>query len=285
MRGRQCSPVLFPELLSLARSGLLAPDDLVRVGESSEWIAAGEVAGLFHMAGRAEEVSKWRANRRAIVQVSSPRIASSATVEAAAEISDVRQANDNSVSHDQSQATELPGEGSLEHEIKAATFEAALRLREKYQHQPEINSAEPSQIGSVIHSASNAIRRALLAVIWFPFALIGKLWSRTQLQLECPDWVGRVFSVIFSGETLKFLFRWGMTIAVPNLIAYGITTWSETQLQRYPTREMINAQIKPFPGCGPCSPNEYTFLLIDVMIFSAIVTYVGIRWLEAKAED
>lgn len=58
--GQTHGPVHFNDLIELVRSDRLEVDDQVKADWQSEWNSAGEVVGLFHIAGREDVLSRWK---------------------------------------------------------------------------------------------------------------------------------------------------------------------------------------------------------------------------------
>jgi len=331
-------PVSFAELVSRAREKSLHLEDAVRLDNQSDWLPAGEIAGLFHMAGRADEVSRWRAERRgkgsqgaavggqgagAVIEKAEARAVRAATtdstvhprpdsppfsfssrgdggVEAASPAlvksplsSDrpVQRTVEADVAPVLLEVTPVEGEEGpdpgLSREIQAATYAATRQLLDKYGRPvPDAGPVGESRWGAAVQEGIERCFQSVKFLGTIPFVLFMALWSRLGGQGALPRWVEEVLDVVFSRETLITAFRWGMTLAVPNLVAFGILSWSNVEAQRYPPRDKMQVQPKAFPIWGTCSSEgEYTFLLIDTMLAAGIGTYVGIRWLEALAED
>lgn len=317
-------PVSFFDLVYQARQWELDLEDAVRADHDEEWRPAGEVAGLFHMAGRADEVSRWRAERRekrsgdrsqetqqshrvgsgvatgfaesVPTQIApsqsedSPRIVTSGST--------VNEPNESNLKADPHLLTEVPshdpvdpgelGPSDLSREIKTLIYAAAVQLRDRYGHPVEAVPAqrEPSRLRELVGQFAAAAGRSLRFLVSIPFVLLVALWSRIVGNSTLPRWVEESLSVLFSRDMLITAFRWGMTLAIPNLVAFGILSWSNVEAQRYPLHDKTQLQPKVFPVWGKCSSEgEYTFLLIDTMLAAGIGTYLGIRWLEAMAED
>lgn len=103
-------------------------------------------------------------------------------------------------------------------------------------------------------------------------ALEPSLWQR---------WLGNAASP----QTLHLLFRWSITLAVPNLAAMAILNWSEAEAQRFPDPELLSAGLRAFPAWGPCDPQTYYFLLFDAMLFTGVMSYAAARCMESLADD
>jgi len=259
-------PVSYEELVSLAKETVLNPEVLVRTEEQGDWHPAGEIAGLFHKAGRAEDVSRWRAEQRK--KGSGGRI----------------QGSENA-----GETVEVGGEESsgLSREIKAAAYEAALQWRDRHQTGVGPVAVESeSRLRRAVDEVRYRLRRGLYFLLSLPFVLISRAWALTGIELTLPKWLEQFLDRLFSKDSLIVGFRWGMTMAVPNLVAWGILSWSNIEAQRYPPRDPTQIPPKMFPLWGTCaSEGEYLFLLVDTMLVAGVATYIGIRWLEAKLDE
>jgi hypothetical protein len=102
---------------------------------------------------------------------------------------------------------------------------------------------------------------------------------------QAPSRMQRWLGSAASPQTLHALFRWSVTLAIPNLAAAGILRWSEEQAQRFPDPQLLAAGLRPFPAWGPCDPQTYYFLLFDAMLFAGIVSYVAARSVESWTDD
>ena len=103
-------------------------------------------------------------------------------------------------------------------------------------------------------------------------ALEPSRWQRWRQTLQDPG-------------TLHRVFRWGLVLAAPNLLAWWILRWSEVEAQRFPDRATLAAGWRPFPGWGHCEPALYFFLLLDVMLLGGVAAYLLARTLERYVED
>lgn len=263
----------YEVLLRLAKSGVLNPETLVQRDQQEEWHPAGEIAGLFHMAGRAEEVSRWRAERRG--KRSGDRI---------------QGAGEEQIKSNDDQNQEIGGVESseLSREIKAATYAAALQLRDRYGRpiEPAAGSSRESRLARLVRGVPTNVFQSLKFLLSIPFVLLVAIWSRLVGQSALPKWVEDSLDRLFSQESLLRVFRWGLTLALPNLVAWMIFSWSSVEAQRYPPRDRNQVIAKTFPIWGKCSSEgEFLFLLVDTMLATGIGAYVGVRWLESKVDD
>jgi hypothetical protein len=114
-------------------------------------------------------------------------------------------------------------------------------------------------------------------------AALAELEARER-ALE-PTRLRRWWGRLTSGPVLHGVYRWGLTLTVPNLAAAAILSWSEYEAQRLPDRTTLTSGIRAFPFWGPCEPTMYLFLLFDAILFVGVVAYCTARMLEALAED
>ncbi len=101
-----------------------------------------------------------------------------------------------------------------------------------------------------------------------------------------PGRLQRWREALVSSNSVHSGFRWGMALVTANLVAFGILTWSETEVQRYPKRGSASVlQQQVFPFVGKCSSGEYLFLLADAMMMAGLGGYGAARVLESMADD
>jgi len=264
-------PVPFGDLVMLAREGALNLEDVVRLEEDSQWRPAAEVPGLFHMAGRADEVSQWRAERRRKESGFKSQNAENDNskkrrVEPGSVVTRERENEDSSGDRTgSSPIDELPENGipgaelqdsegevsNLSREIKVATYAAAMQLRDRYGRPVEsVAERRKSRLGIVFQELGARVIQSLKFLVSLPFVLLLVLWSRIGGNSTLPRWAEESLSVLFSRETVITAFRWGMTLAVPNLVAFGILSWSNVESQRYPSRDKMQIVSKTFPVWG-----------------------------------
>lgn len=304
--------ITYEEMVQLVKNGVLEPETQVSHDSQQTWFDAGHVGGLFHMAGRADEVSQWRARQRATTPAiinfesatdSEPLLRSenhSVSPETPETVIDVNETSASLLkpTGTDQKATESKNvptadnedwehSGNLSREIKQATYAAALDWQSRHQgKEPEPVVVRDTPIRNGIFAVTDKLRKATLAVILFPFSVFGFLWSYTGIKVSIPNWVFHLFDRFISASVVIACFRWVATLAVPNLIAWGVHSWSLVEAQRYPVRGEEQPIIWSLPIWGQCSSSgEYYFLLIDIMIVAAIATYMSIRWLELQADD
>ncbi len=89
---------------------------------------------------------------------------------------------------------------------------------------------------------------------------------------------------IFSQETYRRLFPWGIGLIAANITAYAIMQWSETQSLRFPSAIPLEHGIRQFPVWGECTDMVYFILLTDAMLLTGIVGFVLGRILVSMAD-
>ncbi len=242
-------PVAFRELVRLVRDGTLGVDDLVKADWEQEWRPAAEVVGLFHMAGRADVLELWEAERANCAQEAGDSATLDEVLNQAEVLSD----------------EEIPAWqrrwAQVQEQQKVLEAEKAQELREQYE-----GAKSQQKIRDAISAAEAVLDRREA----------GRRPGRLQ------GWK----DAVFSSNSLHSAFRWGMTIVAANLVAFGVLTWSETEVQRYPKRGTASAlQQQVFPFFGKCSSGEYLFLLADAMMMAGLGGYGAARVLESMADD
>lgn len=96
--------------------------------------------------------------------------------------------------------------------------------------------------------------------------------------------VRRLAESLFSQDGLKGSLRWGIAFLLANLTGYGIVSWAERELSRFPG-EINTATTRIFPMWGPCSHMEFAFLLFDAVIIGGGIGYLLANVLLAMADD
>jgi hypothetical protein len=244
-------PVAFRDLVRLVRGGTLGVDDLVKADWEQEWRPAAEIVGLFHMAGRSDVLELWEAERATCTQEASD----SATLDEVMNEADI--VSDNESPSWRRRWAQL----QEQHKILGGEGEKAQELR------VQLESAKSKQ------RIQNAISAAEAVL------------DRREASRR-PGCLQRWKDALVASNSLHSGFRWGMTIVTANLVAFGILTWSETEVQRYPKRGSASAlQQQVFPFVGKCSSGEYLFLLADAMMMAGLGGYGAARVLESVADD
>lgn len=240
-------PVGFRELVRLVREGRLGTDDPVKADWEQEWHPAAEVVGLFHMAGRADVLEKWEAERQ-----SRARAEGDSDLEEL--LNQAESAEGESLTDGQRRWLELQGQ------------ERALAAEKERERRRELAEARTqSSIHDTIAAAEAAFDQREAA--------------------RRPGLIQQWKAALFSSSSLHRLFRWGMAFTAANLVAFGILTWTDTEAQRYPKRGTTAVRQQVFPFWGQCSTAEYLFLLADAMILAGLAGYGAARALESMADD
>jgi|GEM_PF-3540108 len=253
-------PIEFRDLVRMVRSGSVDADQMARE-EHGDWQYAGDVIGLFHLAGRTDVLELWEDERRQREELlRKAEMASSFDGEFS--LSDMESL--------------LEHADGLEDEEEEPAWQK--RLREVEAQRAAANAefaatnADKSETAQFQALKDKAIQDALEAVD-----------GRNVKGGVARAW--QDFSAIFSSRTLHLMFRFGTAILAGNLAAAGILSWSETEAQRFPTTNAEKASEMIFPFWGPCPVGDYYLLLFDAAIFTAVIGYVGAKQLERMADD
>lgn len=247
-RGEKLGPVGFDELVRLVRAEQVGADDLVREEWNSEWRPAALAVGLFHMAGRQDLVDKWEAEQE-----------------------------EQRRREEEARAAETAARGAeLDFDPDEPAWMRRLREVEAQRRAEEAEQRDAMQEELLASRLSIEIDEATAAAL--------AEFEAREKALE-PTWLARWMGGWASPATLHRVFRWGMTLAVPNLAAAAILNWSEVEAQRYPTRSSAAVATRTFPVWGPCEPTMYFFLLFDAMLFVGVAAYLAARILESLTED
>jgi hypothetical protein len=250
----ELGPVGFDELVRLVRAEGLGADDLVREEWNSEWRPAALAVGLFHMAGRQDLFDKWEAEQE----------------ERRRAEEEARQAEEAARG-----AAEARGEG-IDFDPDEPAWMRRLREVEAQRRAQEVDERAAREEELLATKLSIDIDEATAAAL-------AELEAREQAvqPTRLARWVGR----FASPATLHRVFRWGLTLVVPNVAAAAILSWSEVEAQRYPSRAAAAAETRVFPIWGACDQQMYYFLLFDTMLFVGVAAYLVARLLESLTED
>lgn len=264
-------PVRFRELVRLVRVEELGADDLVKADWEEVWRPAATVVGLFKMAGRADVLARWEAERLAAEQATirqdvTPLAAQAAgTEENAAEgglsfatAADLNQLLGLAPLHMEQEA--LPHAGQVG-ELERAADEAAYC-------DTRVDDTAPGNPRGMQSAIDAAMEEAEAKEVSREKAQRPSIWSR--------------FDVTGLGAGT---LRWGSVLLFANLTAIGILSWSELQAQRFPERSAQVARAEIFPLWGRCSPREYAFLFTDSIAVAGFCGFLVARCIEQRAED
>lgn len=294
-------PVTFGDLALMVREHVLNEDDLVRPHYSRDWEKAYRVVGLFYMAKR----------------VAAPRPEESAPHPAAPSRVETPPART-----DRWSEWEPAGNSVLEYRSTlegGSSRETAGFIGEADATcgpllVPEVGDFEPGEkngfsavIGEAAEewdrrharpTASNAEPRQpsmLPALVLAPVARIGAiLMMLAGGLLEGLLRAGKVIGIgalcrlldrMASRQVLIWWFRGGCAVACAAAVGWGVRIWSYYESLRYPNPEWIAAGKTAFPFFGACLPVEYTFMLVDVVVASAILGFFAAVCLEKLADE
>lgn len=237
-------PVGFRDMVDLVREGQIGADDLTRADWEQEWRPAAEVVGLFHMAGREDLLAAWQAERERL-----RAIAKADQATPGLSLKDESADNDD----------QLPGWQRRLLDIRARNAQQA-ELAERASH----DARSPSQLNAAIAAAASELdgrdskRRR---------------WLRWKTERNGPV------------TQAHLALRWGLTMVTANVVAFSILHWSASEERRFPVRNpQTSARVQIFPMWGNCTPEEYAFLLVDVMVVAGIAGYGTARVLELQTD-
>jgi hypothetical protein len=253
-------PVEFRALVKMVRDGAVDADRLVRE-EHSVWQYAGDVIGLFHLAGRTDVLELWEEERRQreVFQRNTAMASGSNGDMSLDDIESLLEHADGLAGEE-----EEPAWQKRLREVEAQrTAEGAALAAE---------NADESETAQIQALKEKAIQDALAATE-------GR-YVKSRVARALHD-----LTAMFSSHTLHLLFRFGAAILAGNLAAAGILSWSDKEAQRFPSKNAENAYEMIFPLWGSCSRVEYYFLLFDAAIFAAVIGYIGAIQLERMADD
>ncbi len=254
-------PVEFRELVVRVRHGDVVADQRVRE-EHGHWVYAGEVIGLFAMAGRSDALEIWAAARR-------DKAESERENDLAADLRDLESADGDLADGD------LPEDDSVEGRWRR-------RLREVTEQRAEAAaSGEPEE--DLAGSDELAIRR--IQELKEQAILESVAESDGRAEAGRPGWVSRLGARLFSDRAVRVCFRWGVAAAFAAVFALGIHWWSSTESVRFPKKGGEAGAVWIFPGLGSCARDEYLFLLADAAILAGLAGFFVARWAEQLTSD
>ncbi len=268
----------FRELVQLVRADELGADDLVKADWEDVWRPAATVVGLFKMAGRADVLAKWEAEKLAAEQAAVRQEA--AQLEAGSV--DVREnAVDGSLSVATAEDLNLllglqPATAPREALSVLTPAAQGIESREGGGEAAAFNSID----GGLVTGAASGVSLVMQSAI---DAAMDEAESRdvSRENAQGPSFWSRVY---FPGVGAVAL-RWGGALLFANLTAIGILSWSELQVQRFPERSVSVAQTEIFPFWGRCSSNQYAFFLTDAIVLAGFGGYLAARYVGRHADD
>lgn len=294
-------PVTFRDLALMVQEHVLNEDDLVRPHYARDWEKAYRVVGLFYMAkrvavplpeepapdpvapsrienspARTERWSTWESAQDSVLEYGSAPEGSSST-EKTGFVSEA-----DSLCGAPSVLGDSEFESGEECGFTAVIGEAAEEWDRRHAR-PIATEAEPRQPST------------LPALVLAPVARIGAiLMMLAGGLLEGLLRAGKVIGIgalcrlldrVASRQVLAWWFRGGCAVASAAAAGWGVRIWSYYETLRYPNPEWIAAGKTAFPFFGACLPVEYTFMLVDVVVASAILGFFAAVCLEKLADD
>ncbi len=255
----ESKPVEFSVLVRMVRDGELVAGDLVKAEWEREWHPAIELVGLFYMAGRKDAYKLWETEQAEIQRL------------------EAEQARNEYENYDETDGTTI-GIDDLNEMLETA--ETFLDL----DHPSTNNEVKTLDAVEKEYQQELAFTARLKNRFKNTIAEAMGIASKRDEEKARLNFRQRISS--FVGEdVLHKIFRWGTTLAAANLTVYAIISWSKTELQRFPDRQIIEQGGNIFPFWGWCSSNEYTLLLINTTLACGLLAYFGAMMLESLAED
>lgn len=250
VNNRGNSLLTFGELVSLARCGDLHQDDLVKAEWEPDWRPAHTVVGLFY-----------RAKRDEIQVASEPELVSQLKThlaESAFRIDELEAAQElQSADETESLSATEPGWQKRLREVQEARAQDT-----GFENLPESAS---SSIQLLIEAAMAPAKVSRWSQRWDRWC---SRWSRLH------DWLN---------TTAALRLVSGFVIAV--FVGWGLFHYSRQTALRFPRPDMPDRFV--LPVFGDCTPGEFLFVLIDMVIVSMFLIYFGgqalERWLESRS--
>jgi hypothetical protein len=241
----------FGELVGLARSGNLSEEDLVKADWEPEWRPAHTVVGLFYRVRRAafETVGESRSSGEA----STPLQSSS---ESAFSFDDL--------------AVDLALE-TADDSISAPT--ADPRWMQRYREVTEQRVAETADSPIAPEIGASSMRLLAEAAV----AAQERRWAFRDRLGRWQDRWNRVR--VFAGSPLVFRLACAVFVAV--LVSVSLASWSRQAALRFPKPGMPDRYV--VPGVGDCTPKEFSVVLGELALASAVLGYLGAKRVEAWA--
>ncbi len=239
-------PIAFRELVEKARAGELTEDDLVRAEWEADWHPARTVVGLFYTV------------RRSVSVGSEPELASAADrSELPANLSEPSGGQ-----HSDFSISDLAAAENLETASEAPRWKQ--RLQQVRSEQPPPPEHAPSAVQILVEAA-----------------IAEREPKRRSVRLEA--WSGRIRTAsAFIQSPIAFRLVFAVTLAV--LVCWGTARWARTNAMRFPNpRGRTDYKL---PVLGDCPPTEFTILLVDLALLSALAGYFGAKrvevWTDAR---
>jgi hypothetical protein len=83
---------------------------------------------------------------------------------------------------------------------------------------------------------------------------------------------------------LRIGYRIACTLIFAAIMAVSVENWSREEGRRFLRGESQKATVRMFPIVGKCGTGQYVFLMADLVLATATITWVVAGWLEALAE-
>ena len=240
----------FGELVALARSGSLAEEDLVKADWEPEWRPAHTVVGLFYRVRRAE--------RETVVET---------------QAATPPQDNSESGFSFDDLAADLSLE-SADESVPAPT--ADPRWMQRYREVSEQRAAEAALATPVQAEGPSSMQ--LLAD-----AAVAAQERRSAFRDRMTLWQDRWNRAReFVGSPV--VFRLASAVFVATLVSVGLASWSRQAALRFPKPGMPDRYV--VPGVGDCTPKEFSVVLVELALATAVLGYLGAKqvedWADAK---
>ncbi len=242
----------FSELVSLARSGELTEDDLVKADWEPEWRPAHTVVGLFYRVRRTE---------REIVD------------EHPAEFNSAEQSS--LISECAFSFDDLAADMTLE--VASETDQpppADPRWMQRYREVTEQRVAAAA--AATLEPLENQTSIRLLAD-----AAVAAQDRRSAFRDHLFRWQKR-WARFREAAGSPFVFRLASAVFVAVLFSMSFASWSKQTALRFPKPGMPDRYV--VPGLGDCTPREFRVVLIELAIVAAALGYQGAKRVEGWAE-
>jgi len=260
-------------LVQLVRADELGADDLVKADWEEVWRPAATVVGLFKMAGRADVLAKWEAEKLAAEQAALREEAARLAAGSAG-------VNENTAGEDLSLATADDLNLLLGLVPAASNIDPGVLSPEGQREDALEGAASSSVNGDQLVGVTSGVSRMMQLVIDAAMAEAESKEASRERAQRPSIWSRFHFPGLGAGA-----LRWGGALLFANLTAIGILSWSELQAQRFPERSVSETQAEIFPFWGRCSSRQYAFLLTDAIVLAGFCGYLAARYVERHADD
>lgn len=273
-------PISFQDLVGLVRDHHLDEEDLVRPHYTREWQTTDSVVGLYPMAQRIP-----------VPRDPEPIVDCSAN-SAESDPVHVRTYRLDEVTHDEASRagalTASVGEGSV---IGMDDLEAMLAAVPENDSDSESQTSwngpggSSSEMGYISGAGSSGNWDSIMQ------AAVDHVDARADHheQVEAPrGWRGRLnafLRLVSHPEAARQLFRLAVAIACCVVFGFWAVNYSAYEMSRFPSREMVQQDLRFFPFIGTCEATDYWALLCLSAVALGALAYRGAmeveqRWLE-----